>query len=672
MSWRLDNRRRLILLALAAAALLLQALLDATRAPVKQRDYELKVEAAELAGRAFSAVRAHRHLEGARLDLVNDPAGTGLIGPEFSLITNARGDLDAKLTSLNPNFAGLIVQYFRQARLRPGDPVAVAISGSFPGMNICLYAACEVMDLRPVVITSVGASMWGANDPEFTWLDMETLFWNEGIFHTRSQAATFGGGNDMGRGLSPEGRGVLADAIERNDVPLLSSDHIEDAIARRMTFYEEAARGRPYALFVNIGGGVASIGSSHSRLLLPPGLSFDLGAHNWPRKGTLVLFAEKGTPVLHLLGIADLAREHGLPVSPDYLPVPGEGPIFVRPMYRLPVAAAVLLGYCLACVLILAPEIRRGLFDRLQRRRPANGPLLLLALAALVLTAIPAGAATRWVGTQPRSQADEICLSSAGRQYTYVLLSETEPAVYQITGPRRLKIVARGLVAAGAQERQRYTVVVTVDDREVLRKAFSADPHPDMALCDEEAVVTALRRAYIKLGKGRHRVAVTAIADGGGRVAGRLFLESRKPSTGTVPFAPETYSEMTTLQFESGKQSDYYRFESGTPLGFTVSGPTTLHVYTRLDFDQTMKGSQEYSLEVLRDGEHLRDYSYHTRKLATALYTDRPELLPGSRKKLTLTVPAGRHRYEIRCRRPETCGIAARIRLPKSDLEERR
>ena len=46
MTWRLDNRRKWILLGLAVSALLLQALLDATRAHVKQRDYELKMEAA--------------------------------------------------------------------------------------------------------------------------------------------------------------------------------------------------------------------------------------------------------------------------------------------------------------------------------------------------------------------------------------------------------------------------------------------------------------------------------------------------------------------------------------------------------------------------------------------------------------------------------------------------
>jgi len=355
---------------LAAAALLLQVILEATRTPTRQPDYELKLAAAELAARAFQAVRQYRLLEGAELDLVNDPAGTGLIGPEFSMITNARGDLDAKLTSLNPNWAAVFVDYFRQVGLKTGDPVAVALSGSFPGININLFAALEVMELNPVVITSVGASMWGANEPEFTWLDMESLFKAEEIFLTRSAAASFGGGNDMGRGLSPDGRRMIRESAARNDVPLLESDNIEEAISRRMMFYEAQVRGRPYRLYVNVGGGVASIGSSHNRLLLPTGLTLQLGSHNYPRKGSMILMAEKGIPLIHLLNIVDLARDHGLPVAPDYFPLPGEGDIFIKEMYRLPLAAIIFVVYCSGCMLILAPELRRGLFDRWTRRIP--------------------------------------------------------------------------------------------------------------------------------------------------------------------------------------------------------------------------------------------------------------------------------------------------------------
>lgn len=369
--WRSDSRKTTILVGLALLAVVLQFGLDASRAPRRQRDYEAKMAAATKAHEAFTALRRHLNMEGAVVDLVNDPAGTGLVGPEFSPVTNSRGDLDAKLTSLNPNWAAVFVEQLRQAGLKRGDPVAVGVSGSFPGLNIALYAALEALELAPTVITSVGASMWGANDPAFTWLDMEKYLVDERILHVRSDAATLGGGDDMGRGLSPEGRRLLQEAIDRNGVPLLDSDHIDDAIVRRMAFYEEAARGRPYRCFVNIGGGVANLGSSRSRILVQPGLNMTLEAENWPRKGVMTLMADKGLPVIHYLEIASLARDFGLPLAPDYLPDPGEGDIFVRDSYRMDLAALAFVGYAALCAAVLAPELRRDLVNvwRFRRRR---------------------------------------------------------------------------------------------------------------------------------------------------------------------------------------------------------------------------------------------------------------------------------------------------------------
>ena len=345
-------------------ALLLQAGLEFTRTPVRQRDYELKLAAAEKAAAAFAAVRRHRLMEGAELDLVNDPAGTGLIGPEFSRITNAQGVLNSKLTTLNPNWAGVIVDYLRRAGVKAGDPVALALSGSFPGMNICVFAALETMAAAPVVITSVGASMWGANDPAFTWLDMEQLFAEEKIFHIRSVAASYGGGDDMGQGLSPEGRTLIRDAIDRSGIPFLASANTEDAIVKRMALYEESVRGRRFKAYINVGGGVASLGSSFNKDLIGEGFIEELGFQNFTRKGSMILMSEKGVPVIHLLGMQSLAREVGLPVAPDYLPEPGEGLIFVRDSYRMALAIPFLIVYCAILVFVLAPELRRGLFDR--------------------------------------------------------------------------------------------------------------------------------------------------------------------------------------------------------------------------------------------------------------------------------------------------------------------
>jgi poly-gamma-glutamate system protein len=370
---RSGRRRPLILFGLAVLAILLQGALELTRRPVRQRDYAEKLAAAQKADEAFTTLRRHLRMEGAEIDKVNDPAGTGLVGPEFSLITNARGDLEAKLSSLNPNWAAVLVELFHRAGLRPGDPVAVAVTGSFPGLNVALYAALETMELAPVVITSVGASMWGANDPSFTWLDMERILREERVLHVRTSAATLGGGDDMGQGLSPEGRRLLEEAITRNGVPLLGSLNIEEAISKRMSFFDEALRGRVPKCFVNVGGGVASLGSSQNRILIPRGFAETLEAKIWPRKGTLTLMSDRGVPVIHLLEVASLAREYGLPVAPDYLPEPGEGEIFVRDGYRLELVAVFLVIYGALCAVLLAPEVRRNLLGAVRFRRRAGG-----------------------------------------------------------------------------------------------------------------------------------------------------------------------------------------------------------------------------------------------------------------------------------------------------------
>ncbi len=660
MSWRLDSRRRLVLLGLAVAALLLQALLEHTRAPVRQRDYDLKLDASRRAAAAFAALRAHRGLEDGTIDLVNDPAGTGLVGPEFSLITNSRGELEAKLTSLNPNFAGLLVQYCRQAGLRPGDPVAVAVSGSFPGLNIGLYAALEAMGVEPVVITSVGASMWGANDPDFTWLDMEALLAARGIFRTRSAAATHGGGNDMGRGLSPEGRRLIEAAAERNGVPMLASANIEDAIARRMAFYDEAAGGRAYKLFVNVGGGVASIGSSHNRLLLPAGLSFDLGEHNWARKGSLVLFAERGVPVIHLLNLTGLAREHAMPVAPDYQPLPGEGEIFEREMYSLPLAAVSLVLYCLVCLLVLAPEVRSGLFDRLTRRSAVRAALLAAALAG---AAGGAEAATSWRSAQPSAAADLVCIESDGQRLEYARIDGARAAVFEITGPRRCKLITRSL---GGEP---WEITVTVDGAVNQARRHRCEPSSRTAACADGAPASELRRAYFDVGPGKHTVEVTGSAADGAALVCRLFGETRTRGSGLVPLTPASYAAVATLQFESGSQSTYYLAADDRAVALEVTGPTVLHVFTRLDFDQTMSGAQPYALEVVRDGADGRVHHLTAEKLSSALWLERPGVMPGTRQRIRITVPEGRHHYELRCLRPTTCGMAVQVQIPRGDLE---
>jgi poly-gamma-glutamate system protein len=326
---------------------------------VKQDYYNEKLQAAKLSQAAEDHLKNYRLENGVFIDDVNDPNQTALIGQEYSLITTDQGNIESKLSAMNPNFAAVIVQLLKDAGLKEKDRVAVAFSGSFPGMNISVMAALETLDLHPVVITSVGASNFGANDPYFTWLDMESLLQKSGIFHFKSVAASIGGGNDIGRGLSPEGRDLIVKAIERNDVEFIHEKHLENSIAKRMEIYEKSGGGKPVRAFINVGGGIASLGNTINGQLIPSGLTEQLPMSNYPLHGVIVQMGRKGIPIIHLLNIDQLLEKYGLPSNPVPLPDPGDGGIFIQKKYNLLVTSIVTVILVLVIVYIYVVERKR-------------------------------------------------------------------------------------------------------------------------------------------------------------------------------------------------------------------------------------------------------------------------------------------------------------------------
>ncbi len=322
----------------------------------KQEWYNEKLEAAKLSQLAANHLKNYRLENGVFIDVINDPNQTALIGQEYTLVTTDRGYIEAKLSATNPNFAAIIVQLLKDAGLDDKDNVAVAMTGSFPGLNISVLAALEILNLKPIVITSVGSSNFGANDPFFTWLDMEDILYKSNIFHSKSVAASIGGGSDLGRGLSPEGRDLIISAIERNDIEFINENHLEKSIARRLEIYEEASQGKHIKAFINIGGGIASLGNTINGKLIPPGLTEFLPMRNYPVRGVIIQMGQKEIPIIHLLNVSQLTEKFGLPDSPVPLPEPGEGGIFVQKKYNVVVTAIATLFLVIVIVFVYFRE----------------------------------------------------------------------------------------------------------------------------------------------------------------------------------------------------------------------------------------------------------------------------------------------------------------------------
>ncbi|MBW7888151.1 MAG: poly-gamma-glutamate system protein [Bacteroidetes bacterium] len=230
----------------------------------------------------------------------------GLIGDEYSEITTTLGSLEAKEISHNSQFAALMVRLISDAGIDSAGSVAIAVSGSFPSLTIATLAACQTLQCHVTLMSSLGASSFGANQPMMTWLDMENILQQQGGLRSRSLLITRGAEGDSGGGLPEEGIIALQKAVERNNQKLWIPKSLIESIEKRMDTLQE----KKTELLINIGGSQPMLGGCVHGSTLPNGFHRTLQTCSDDDKGVLVRASELGIPVIHLLNINSLALKY--------------------------------------------------------------------------------------------------------------------------------------------------------------------------------------------------------------------------------------------------------------------------------------------------------------------------------------------------------------------------
>jgi poly-gamma-glutamate system protein len=324
----------------------------------KTEDYAEKIKAAELMEQSLRAYQEATAAKGVFDENYKDPRLDAIIGQQFSLITTEIGAFEAKVAGANPNVAAVAVDLLVRTGVRKGDYVAVAMTGSDPGVNTAVLCACEALGVTPVTITSIGSSWWGATDPDFTWADMETLLNREGIIHSKRVGASLGGINDNAVGLSQTGQDLMKVAIKRNSLTLIQENNLPAAIARRLEIYKAASGGKAYSAYVNVGDGVASLGDAENAALIHNGVNEHLPFQNYPARGLVHRFGADGVPIVHIANILDLSKRYGLGGAHVPLPAIGQGAVYIEDRYSLIVAGIAAVIALLAIVVLVRLDAR--------------------------------------------------------------------------------------------------------------------------------------------------------------------------------------------------------------------------------------------------------------------------------------------------------------------------
>ena len=324
------------LLAAMAVALAFLAAVILTARQVKSPIADVQYEAA--CNMTYAELYIRQRLEQmgikAEADDLND---TLLIGPEVTELTTTNGAIEAKRTSLVPDFAAAMVRYYTQAGLKQGDTVAIGTSGSFPGLAIASIAAADTMGLKIKVIASLGASMHGATRVEFNIFDILAALRESGTADFDLVAVSQGSTKDQGGGAwdgfyyedtKALFREICEETAAETGAVFIDCADLEDSIRMRLELFGDID------LFVNVGGSGASNGTTTRILDVPAGLvtSFS-GIPEESTRGLVFEYLARGIPVVNLLNVRQLASDNGIAYDPVPIPEPGNSGVYMQTSY---------------------------------------------------------------------------------------------------------------------------------------------------------------------------------------------------------------------------------------------------------------------------------------------------------------------------------------------------
>jgi poly-gamma-glutamate system protein len=255
----------------------------------------------------------------------------GMLGAGWSEITTTLGSLEAKRTAANPRWAALMVRLLHDAGVDSGKTVGITLSGSFPSLGICTLAALQTIGARAVIVTSLGSSSFGANQPGATWLDMEEWLLRRGGLRYRTMLLTPGAEGDSGAGMSEEGISLLKRTAVRYGRTLVFPSGYAEALHRKMELFTRNG----ITLLVNVGGSQTSLGTCRHAEMLPNGFHSTIPSCSDTGRGIIERLAGQGVPFIHLLHVNNLAARYGLPLSPGiHDPVAGQTVFMERVVHR--------------------------------------------------------------------------------------------------------------------------------------------------------------------------------------------------------------------------------------------------------------------------------------------------------------------------------------------------
>tara|TARA_B100000959_G_C14953415_1_gene612762 strand:- start:1384 stop:2145 length:762 start_codon:yes stop_codon:yes gene_type:complete len=234
-----------------------------------------------------------------------------------------------------------------------------------------------------------------------------------------------------------------------------------------------------------------------------------------------------------------------------------------------------------------------------------------------------------------------------GKRRLYYPVRE-EGVHYAIEGPARIEFISRYPVIKKKKKSHsfQYSIVidgadtVSVRHRYKVQRSIKSVQHP-------KHHYTYSGNYFINLDKGSHTIELLANKVQKYpvlmRVITKEFESMGKDKRVLQPMVHKNSVDLVT----DGRSISYFECVPGLPLQVEARGDKILRILTRLQFSDSMGQEESYRLRVSEGKKVIGTYYFNTERSSASQIDERMDKVPGKWRSCNVSVPKGKHRYDI-------------------------
>ena len=233
------------------------------------------------------------------------------------------------------------------------------------------------------------------------------------------------------------------------------------------------------------------------------------------------------------------------------------------------------------------------------------------------------------------------------KKRTYYQLHNTS-LTYKMAGPKRVEIIARGVVPKKGYKVVRFAYKLTTDNGDsiiisqnaVKTKNITSSQHPGYGF-------TLPGKYFINIPKGNHWFKIEPIPKADSPVVIRVRVKEFEKGDKDRQFVKSIAGTNPKHLLIGKKSIRYYELKHGERLQFEPKNFSKLTLLSRLGFMNGMSNYENYQIRVWRDDTIYGTYFFSTEKSEDSIFKEDKKVIPGKWRSCEINLLKRKHTYSV-------------------------